>query len=228
MRRTYISPEFRYNKMAGTFNMKEVGTYFGSKMMDIEDTISIDTNNVVYYQNEVGEQLNLALESNRPAVVYNAMEDKKANHKIELDPAQTQQQLDGATRWIIDVDLKRILTNYLFSTLKSARTFEGVRNEGTIYNSVNEAVRDYVISNVVGRYSLSDFTFYIRYVPLSTQGILRYKNTFSDSAVSGSVTTRVQTNYTFDKSSVRVSFAQELPSSTHAFDYYFTMTYNKT
>jgi len=227
MRRTYISPEFRYNTMAGTFNMKEVGTYFGSKMMDIEESLSIDANNVVYYQAASGEQLNLGLERNNPAVVYNAMEDKRSNHTIELDPAQTQQQLEGPTRWIVTVDLRRILTNYLFATLKSARTFEGVRNAGTLSNSVDEAIREYVSSNVLNRYDLSDFSFYIRYVSLSTQGALRYTNTFSDAAVSGSVTTRVQTSYNFDKSAVRVSFGQELPSSTHAFDYYFTMSYNK-
>jgi hypothetical protein len=227
MRRTYISPEFRYDGMAGTFNMKESGSFFGSKMMDIEDSLSIDNNNIIYYQNAAGEQLNLNLEKNNEAQVYNTFEDKRLNHTIELDPAQSQQQLDSSTRWVVTVDLRLILTNYLYSTLKSSRTFEGVRNEGTIYNNVNDAVRDYVSSNLVGRYVLDQFNFWISYVPLSTQGTLRYSNEFSEAALVGTLTTRVQTAYTYNKSLVRVSFAQELPSNTHCFDYYFTMSYVK-
>lgn len=225
MRRGYISPEFRYDAVPGTFNMRESGAMYGSKMMDIEDTLRLDNSNVIYYQGGSGEQVSLAIERSNPAVLYNTLEDKRANHTIELDPAQNQQQLDSATRWIVSVDLGRVLSNYLFATLKAARTFEGVRNEGTLYNSVDTAVRDYVAKNLVGRYVLSGFDFWIGYVPLSTQGSLRYRNVFSEAAREGQLTTRVQTSYNYDKTAVRVSFAQEMPSSTHRFDYYFAMSY---
>ncbi len=227
MRKTYISPEFRYQPVPGTFNMREVNSMFGSKMMDIEDFISIDNNNIIYYQTEQGEQLNINLERNNGAVLYNTVEDKRTNHSIEVDSSQAQSQLESNTRWIITVDLRRILSNFLFATLKSRRTFEGVRNEATSYNNVNDAARQYVLTNLLSRYTLGDFKFWVRYVPLSTQGTLRYKNSFAESAQSGSVTTKIQTSYNYDKSSVRIGFNQELPSNTHVFEYYFTMNYTK-
>lgn len=225
MRRTYISPEFRYDHLPGTLNMRESTSFFGSKMMDVEDTLSIADSNIIYYQNNAGEQVSLSLERNNPAVVYNTLEDKRSNHTISRDPSQPQSQVESNTRWVVEVNIGRILSNYLFATLKHHRTFEGVRNSATIYNNVSDAMREYVGANLVGRYTLRRFDFWVSYVPLSTQGTLRFQNRFSTTALSGSVVTKTQTNYNFDKTSVRVSFNQELPSNTHVFDYYYSMEY---
>jgi hypothetical protein len=51
MRRSYISPEFDHNDVYGTFNMIEESNFFGSKMLEIEDSIYIDVQNLIYYQN---------------------------------------------------------------------------------------------------------------------------------------------------------------------------------
>ena len=58
MRRNYISPEYKYVTKGGTFNMLEQTSFFGSKMIDIQDRISISNENVIYYQNSNFEQLN--------------------------------------------------------------------------------------------------------------------------------------------------------------------------
>jgi len=227
VRRTYISPEFRYDRLPGTMNMRESTSFFGSKMMDVEDRLVIADSNIVYYQNSAGEQVSLSLERNNPAVVYNTLEDKRSNHTIAADPSQPRAQAESNTRWLVTVDIGRILSNYLFATLKQSRTFEGVRNQATIYNSVSDAMREYVAANLVGRYELRRFDFWVSYVPLSTQGALRFQNRFATSALSGTVVTKTQTSYNFDKSSVRVAFNQELPSTTHAFDYYFSTEYER-
>ena len=46
MRRTYISPEFIYQKVNGTFNMQEHSSFFGSKMIEIDDEIVIKNDNI--------------------------------------------------------------------------------------------------------------------------------------------------------------------------------------
>ena len=56
MRRNYISPEFNYVPVYGTLNMEEESSYFGSKMLEIEDSINIGNESVVYYQNQNNEQ----------------------------------------------------------------------------------------------------------------------------------------------------------------------------
>jgi hypothetical protein len=51
MRRSYISPEFEYNRVFGTLNMKEESSFFGSKMLEIEDSLELHNQGIVYFQN---------------------------------------------------------------------------------------------------------------------------------------------------------------------------------
>jgi hypothetical protein len=58
--------------------------------------------------------------------VYSSYDDKEKNHKLIKDPTQPKYQLDINTRWSLRIELKDILSNYLFATMKKYRTFEGV------------------------------------------------------------------------------------------------------
>ena len=84
MRRTYISPEFEYSRVYGTFNMKESINYYGSKMLEIEDYIYIDIQNIIYYQRPSGEQINLSAETSIDSPVYSTSADKEKNHSLKM------------------------------------------------------------------------------------------------------------------------------------------------
>lgn len=227
MRRTYISPEYKYLSRPGSLNMQETTSFFGSKMMDIEDIIVADNSNIVYYSNSVGEQLNFNLEKNNPAIVYNTVLDKQTNHSITQDKAQTQTQIDSNCRWIIDIDLKKIIQNYLFANLKAARTFEGVLNASTIYGNVDDAIKQYIDKNLLNRYGFTGIDFYVEYIDLSIQDRRRFVNNFREITSTSLTTTRIQTVTNFDNSKLSVIFNQELPTTTHVFDYYFIPKWQK-
>ena len=118
MRRTYISPEFKYEKVYGTFNMLEQSSFFGSKMLEIEDSITIGQQSILYYQTSNKEQLDASVENSLPSIVYNSSDDKLANHTLLKDEAQSAYELDNNTKWILDINLNNILSNYIFATLK--------------------------------------------------------------------------------------------------------------
>lgn len=227
MRRTYISPEYKYILRPGSLNMQESTSFFGSKMMDIEDNIIADNSNIVYYTNAASEQINFDLEKNNTAIVYNTVSDKQNNHVITQDKSQSDLQKDTNCRWIIDIELKKILQSYLFAQLKSARTFEGVLNVNTIYGNVDDAIRQYIEKNLVSRYRFIGIDFYVEYVDLSIQGRLRFVNNFRELTTSNSIVTRIQTTTNFDNSRLSVIFNQELPTTTHSFDYYFIPKWQK-
>lgn len=227
MRKTYISPEYKYLSRSGTLNMEESTSFFGSKMLDIEDFLVLDNSNVVYFQNSLGEQMNLNLEKNNTPVLYNTVDDKKNNHLITIDSSQSQPQLEANTRWLIEIDLKKILSNYLFAVLKQARTFEGIQNGATLYNNVNDAIKQYVDYNVINRYEFTLVEFYVEYVSLSTQGRLRFTNLFREMDSISNITTRIQSSTNFDKSKLKITFNQEQPSTSHVFDYYFVLNFTK-
>lgn len=228
MRKNYISPEFKYNNVYGTFNMKEQSSFFGSKMLEIEDSISISDTNLIYYQSTDKSQIDLSSESTIRPIVYNVSTDKLSNHDIKIDESQTQYDLNNNTKWIVDINVNDILVNYLFATLKQARTFEGVQNSMTIYNDVDFAIKEYIKTNVLNRYKFSKIELYLKYNDLRNQNILRYKNNWNQNAMKdGSILKKIQTETTYDYSTIKLKFSQEQPSSKYTFDYYFNLFFDK-
>jgi hypothetical protein len=228
MRRTYISPEYQNRAVYGTLNMVEESTFFGAKMLEVEDTISIDNQDIIYYQKLNGEQLDFSVESSLPSVVYSSSTNKSDNHTLELDTTQPKYQLDNNTRWIITIDLKTIITDYLYATLKRYRTFEGVRNDMTMFNDINVGIRNYIQFNVLNRYKLKNVDLYVRYQDLRNQSLLRYKNNWNNTIINPTYKLiKFQTETEFDGSSIKITFNQEKPSNTYSMDYYFNILFEK-
>ena len=228
MRRTYISPEYQNRSVYGTLNMVEESTFFGAKMLEIEDSISIDNQDIIYYQKLNGEQLDFSIESSLSSTVYSSSINKLNNHTLELDTTQPKYQLDNNTRWILTIDLKTIITEYLYATLKKYRTFEGVKNEMTMFNDVNVGVKNYIMSNVLNRYKFKSIDLYVRYQDLRNQSLLRYKNKWDNNIINPTYKLiKFQTETEFDESSIRIIFNQEKPSTTYSMDYYFNILFEK-
>ncbi len=228
MRRTYISSEFVNTKINGTFNMVEESNFFGAKMLDVEDSIYIENQNIIYYQQASGEQIDLAIESSLPSYVYSSSSDKETNHRLTLDDSQTSFQKNGNTKWIIEIELRTILENYLFATLKRFRTFEGIENNQTITNDINSSVQKYITSNVTNRYKFKKLDLYIRYKDLRNQNVLRYKNVWSTSVNSESNKyNKFQTDLAYDDSKIKIYFNQEKTSAEYTFEYFFNILFEK-
>lgn len=230
MRRSYISPEFDYSRVFGTLNMKEESSFFGSKMLEIEDFLELHNQGIVYYQNLLNEQLDFDVEKASNPIIYLVSDDKKSNHTLVLDDSQNDFQKNGLTKYIITIDLKTILENYLFAILKQYRTFEGVRNSMCSTKDVNFSIRNYITKNVVDRYKFDKIELYIRYQDLRDQNLRRYNNVWvSDESISIKeyLNSKIQTDTEFDFSSIRVLFNQEKSSQEYNFEYYFKLFWVK-
>ena len=228
MRRTYISSEYSNTKTYGTFNMLEESNYFGSKMLEIEDSIYIENQNIIYYQQISGEQINLSTETSIDSPIYSSAIDKQINHSLVIDDAQTDYQRENSTKWIMNIELNDILSNFLFANLKRYRAFEGMKTSITRTNDVNTAIREYIDKNVSNRYKLNKIDFYINYKDLRSQNVLRFKNTWNPTiGIDSNKFQKIQTETTFDGSSVRLLFSQEQPSSQYTFEYYFNILFEK-
>jgi len=228
MRRSYISPEYNNTPIYGTFNMVEESNFFGAKMLEVEDSIYISNQNIIYYQKSTGEQVDLAIESSLPTQVYSASDNMKSHQILTLDESQLNYQKENNTKWILDINLKDILSDYLFAILKRYRTFEGITNPLTKTNDINTAIREYISSNVVNRYKLARLDLYVSYTDLRSQNVLRYKNNWKSTIVSDSnLLKKKQMDLAFDESSLKVLFTQEKSSATYNFDYYFNILFEK-
>ena len=230
MRRNYISPEFEYRKVFGTLNMKEESTFFGSKMLEIEDIIELHNQGIIYYQNSNNEQIDLDIERSLNPIVYSASDDKKNNHTLVIDESQSDPQRNNLTKYIMTINLKNILENYIFTTLKQYRTFEDVRNTMCYTRDVNFSIKEYVIKNVLDRYKFDKVELYMRYVDLRDQNVRRFVNTWytsNDIISSEYLNKKIQTDTEFDQSSISVLFNQDKSSQQYSFEYYFKLFWVK-
>jgi hypothetical protein len=231
MRRTYISPEFEYKKVFGTFNMKEESSFFGSKMLEIEDVLELTTQSLVYYQNSNSEQLDLDIEKLTLPIVYSVSEDFKENQTLLIDDSQSEFQKNSNTRYTLTINLETILENYLFATLKQYRTFEGVSNTMCYSGDVNFSMKQYILKNVVDRYKFNRVELFLNYVDLRDQNIRRFNNTWATNpsvvAVESNKLKNLQTETEYDFSSIKVIFSQEKSSQLFSFEYYFKLYWEK-
>ena len=230
MRRNYISPEFEYKKVFGTLNMKEESTFFGSKMLEIEDSLELHNQGIIYYQNANKEQIDLDIERSLSPIVYSVADDKKLNHTLVIDDSQGESQKNNLTKYIITINLKTILENFLFSTLKQYRTFDGVRNSMCYTKSADFSIREYIVKNITDRYKFDRVELYIKYVDLRDQNVRRFLNTWvSTDEISSTeyLLKKIQTNTEFDGSSITVLFNQEKSSQQYSFEYYFKLFWVK-
>jgi hypothetical protein len=223
-----MSPEFEKLKVYGTFNMIEESNFFCSKMIDIEDEINIRKSDIIYYQNSNGEQFDISIESSIGSLAYSSINDKRDNHKLKIDEKQTNNQRNDSTKWILEINLKQILTNYIFASLKKSRTFEGIRGNMTRYDDVNVAIRNYIDFNLLDRYKLSQIELFIQYKDLRGQSLLRFKNDWNPNIeLTENKLTKLQTETSTDRSSIKVMFNQEKESTKFSFDYFYNLIFVK-
>ena len=227
MRRNYISNEYIYSNIPGSFNMLEESNYFGAKMLEIEDALYISNQNLIYYQQPNGEQFDMSIESTLLSNIYSSSDNKLKNHTINIDNTQTITQKNSNTKWIIEINLKNILSDYLFAVLKKYRTFEGIKTNMTLTNDVNSSIKNYINSNIINRYKYSKIDFYIKYNNLVINNInLRFNNIW-DSNISTDLNRKVQTIISPDNTSLKVLFTQEKPSTEFIFQYYINISFEK-
>ena len=223
-----MSPEYSNTQIYGTFNMVEESNFFAAKMLEVEDSIYVSNQNIIYYQKSTGEQIDLAIESSLPTQVYSASDNMKSHQKLTLDDAQLDYQKESNTKWILNIDLRNILSDYLFAVMKRYRTFEGLSNPLTRTNDVNTAIREYISNNVTNRYKLSRLDLYVSYTDLRSQNVLRYKNTWKSTiSLDSNLLKKKQMDVAFDESTLKVLFTQEKPSSQYNFDYSFNILFEK-
>lgn len=250
MRKNFITRETTLEPIKGTFNMHEVKFFFGSKIMEIEDVMKIDDNDILWTESETNTQ-GLGLENQNRTL--NTEELKRINHQISLFANQTTTEKAEFTKWQIVFNIDNMINEYLFSQIKRARTFVGVDNTDTIFNSTDAAIKDYITQNIKKRIKFFTVDLYIRYYPIGEKTetgeiALQYKPIYRESLIRPTVLTG-ESSQDFQKRSLtfksqlkvknfqistdsQQQFAtmiiqQSESSQRYKFDYYYDIEYQK-
>jgi hypothetical protein len=226
MKRNYIAPEFKYTNVYGTYNMSEKSSFFGSKMLDIEDSIDIDTKNLVWYQNTNNEQIDFIVESSMTSNSLSSLDEKQNNHTISIDDSQSDIDKNNLTKWIVSIDINKLLSNYLFGILKQNRTFEGIKNDMTISGNVDYAIKDYISKNILNRYELNKIDFYISYISINSNNRLKWSVSLQENIISNNnLMTKYKSN--LNRNNLIINFNQDKICQEYTFDYYFSLRFSK-
>lgn len=227
MRRNYISPEFIKKKVFGTFNMLEESNFFSSKMLQIDDLISIKNEDIIWYQRENSEQIDFNIESSMDSYVYSSSLTKQKNHSLKIADNQSDFQLNKNTKWELSIRLKSILLEHIFVNLKRWRTFEGVKNEYLIEKDIDIAIRKYIENNILPKYNFIKIDFFIKYRDLREFNLLKFDNYWNNNLTNDFIFNKIETNTDFNEESIKVIFEQIKPSSDYNFEYYYNIFFKK-
>lgn len=221
MRRTYITPEFKYSRTYGSYNMKEVSTFFGSKMMKCEYNISITNQNLIYYQQLNNEQTNIINEMNISKKIISMDDVKKEYSSLYLDETQTKYQKQTKSLWNLEIDGKNILRQYLFGQIKVNRSFENMTNNLSYTNNIDDDIYDYIDYNILNRYKYSKIEMFLDYKDIHDSISNKiHSNTFINNK-NKFINFRTELDDMF----VYVTFAQEKPAELYNFEWYYNIYY---
>ena len=226
MKKNGIAPEYIYSHVHGTNNMTEIKSMMGSKVMDIPSIITLNSEDIIYYQKDNNEQINISQEKLN-SINFSLVNEKADNHSIRKDTSESEGMIETYTPWVMVINAKNILRNYIFHKIKQSRAFEKVTNSSTYTLSVNDSIYSYIDNNIIDRYDLSNIVLYIDYKSLTDENNLKRYEVSYKSDINKNEFTKFRKEFNSDKSVINIYFRQEKLSVDYTFDYYFNLIYNK-
>jgi hypothetical protein len=247
MKNDLIITRFKTENIIGTKSSYEPKTFFGSKMVSIENKIIIDNSNIQYselYYNDImdsgstisgstvnnGYQYYIDYDMLERNYLINLSDLKGNNHTINL---LSQSIIDKTynTNWNILINWKDILSKYLFYRLKEARTFKAIKYTDVINENINNFINDYISENLLNRYQFESINLYIEYISLNENDInknpdLMFNPKFNYNIKNNNNLINNVNASVFD-TIISLNYKQTDISSNSTFNYYFDLILNK-
>ena len=235
MKNNLIVKKYAVQYDNGTKNMSTVKSFFGTKLIDIEDNITIDNTSIKYKDYNGYQNYNEHLSLSETEKIINQTTLKETYHTMSLQ-TQDMFNIENNTRWIMYIDIRNILRDYLFGKIKERRTFKTIKAENTKEHDINLAIYKFIDINVLNRYELSGIDMYLKYYPLKTSNIFnktktQYNPIFDELLYDSN---NLITDYSLIKKDqfenltpVKVLYNQTKKSTEYKFDYYFNLNYKK-
>lgn len=240
MKSDLILRKFDINLVPGTMNQMELRTFFGGKIIYSEDKININDDSINFSQvtsdynygyqyydiNTIPDEWETQFHENLTDLKFN-------NQSISL-LSQTNIDLNSNTKWQVVINGSNILKDYLFFKIKEQRIFKVVNSSEVYSNNINNAIYEYILYNIFGRYRLEKVDFYVSYYDIKKQTMqdeikLQYNPKFNVDVYKKENLTNINVvgynPYNFE--TIVIQYNQSKPSTQYSFDYYFDLIFTK-
>ena len=237
MKSDLIITRFKTELTIGTKDTNDTKTFFGSKMVDIEDTILVDDSKIQYSElfktgttNNNGYQYYDDKDNLESIYLTNLTDVKNSEHTITLVSQQVI-DLKNNTQWQISINWKNILREYMFYKLKNRRTFKTIKYTDILSENINLFIRKYITDNLLNRYQFSQLNFYVEYINLETgdqytDPHLLFDPIFTVDVKKDANLVKNANSTTLDEL-LLVNYKQTQSSEKMKFNYYFDLIFTK-
>jgi len=238
MKSDLIITRFKTEPIIGTKETNDVKTFFGSKMVDVEDVIIIDDSKIQFSEyfktgtteNNNGYQYYNDIDNLENIYLVNLIDIKFNNHNVNL-VSQSTIDLKNNTQWTINISWKNILREYIYYQLKNRRTFKCIKYTDVLSENINLFIRNYIEDNLVNRYQFSQLNFYVEYIDLNMGDEYNNPqllfNPIYTIDVKKDANLIKNTNSTVFDETLIVNYKQTEPSTKMKFNYYFELIMTK-
>jgi hypothetical protein len=239
MKTTTIIQQYRKEPVIGTKTAKEVKSFFGTNLIDIEDEILISDISIQYSDTPTDHyqyyDLTTLVNEQEVSVLRSLDDIKFENHTIDLYKLNYT-SFDNL-QWNLVLKARNILKEYLFSRLKEARTMKSVRKDQTPKNNINSFIYDYIEFNLLDRYNINYINFYVQYRNVIDDGNTFNNNYTIKNPTFNNISYKTEnivkdvriltTDYLNNLGDVNMTYFQIKNAIQYTFDYYFVIDYKK-
>ena len=237
MKSDLIISRYKTEKIIGTKSSFDSKTFFGSKMIDIEDSIIVDNKLIQYSEvfdtvdkRNNGYQYYNDIDHIEKIYLVNLFDVKNNHHTITLG-YQSSVDLRLNTNWTILVNWKDVLIEYIYLKLKEARTFKTIKFDNVLSENINLYIKKYIENNLTSRYNFNSLVFYIKYYNLDSGDedtdpnlVL---NPIFDASIKSEENQVKNVNTTVFPEILNIQYKQTESSQLKKFHYYFDLNINK-
>lgn len=248
MKNNLILRKFKTSRVPGTLNMIEEKSFFGSKMLEIEDDVIIDNETIQYSQFFTSGDRDLVKNNgfqyydcethvgDETVFTLNLTSLKNDNHTIK-ESQQNVKIREISTIWEYTIDVKTILKEYLFVKIKENRAFKSVYYDDLLNKDINQSIYYYIEKNVLDRYKFLNIDMYIEYISIEndqkigTSSVLKYNPEYTfEAKQKGDLESNLNVVKKFPSNGLGelfMTYNQTESSKNYKFNYYFDINYQK-
>ncbi|MFA5528883.1 MAG: hypothetical protein WC996_09760 [Peptostreptococcales bacterium] len=239
MKNDLIITRFKTENTHGTRSYHEMRTFFGSKMMDIEDYINIDDSTIQYSDifssddtdsNNNGYQHYDNINYLEKIYLIDLFNIKLNHHSINILP-QSDIDMENNTNWSLTINWENILIDYLFYKIKQSRTFKCIKYNDVLSENINNYIKNYIKTNILNRYKIDKIDLYIKYISLfdgdvNINPVIQFNPIF-DRNIKNEKNLIKNVNLSDNGKLLNINYKQIKKSSEYKFDYYFDINFIK-
>jgi len=252
MKDSLMIKKYQTEDIFGTYNLLDEKSFFGTILIDIEDNINISDSSIQYFQKWLDGDPNNPVEQEEmknngyqyfkmsPGLenltIIDVVKIKNDNHKIYKI---LQNDIDEKynTRWELNIDIKKILIEYLFGKIKEARTFKSMDYSVFMNNNINDTIYKYIELNMLDRFEFFKIDLYIEYIDIKKNSSYNlivnkqfdpiYTHHIKRDEFKITNVNMKQDLYLDKLAPLDIFYYQTKPSSEYRFNYYFDISYKK-